>query len=136
MSMPLKVVDNKAKIKMTNKIEAPILMTTNRMEMCNNNKTQMLKVMTRMKIKKEVEMISRNRNLLVKNVSTSFAVPRKSIKNSDPKFNMQNIDSCVDRAMKIIVTMIFVNSANRFTPVLEIPKMMTNGLVAINAIVG
>lgn len=46
---------------------------------------------------------------------------------------MQNIDFFVDNAMKIIAIMIFVNFANKSIQILEILKMMINGLVAMNA---
>jgi len=119
--------------KAMNKMAKRIKNHINLMKMTYNNKIQTLKVTIRIKIKTEVEMISRNNNLPVKNVLTSFVAPKKYTKNSDLKFNMQNIDFCVSHAMKIIVTKISVNSVNKFIPAVEIHKMMINGLDAINA---
>lgn len=49
---------------------------------------------------------------------------------------MLNIGSYVNHVMKIIVTMIFANFANKFTPIIPIIKRMIYGLAVINVIVG
>ncbi len=49
---------------------------------------------------------------------------------------MPNTGFYAAHVMKTIVIMIFVNSVNKFTPVLEMPMTMTNGLDATTAIDG
>lgn len=95
---------------------------------------------------KEVVMTKRNKeaankkeedkNPQVKDVSINYVNPKKFTRNSDPKFNMQNTVSCADLAMKVMLTMIFVSSVNKFTQVQETQRMTINGLGVMNAIDG
>ena len=77
-----------------------------------------------------------NNNHLVKNVLIDYVIQKKYIKNFVQKYNMQNIDFYVNNVIKIIVIIIFVNYVNKFIRILEMHKMMINGSVVINVIVG
>ena len=77
-----------------------------------------------------------SKNPRVKGVSINYVNPKRFIRNSDPKFNMQNTVSCVDLVMKVMLTMIFVSSVNKFTQVQETQRMTINGSGVMNAIDG
>jgi hypothetical protein len=77
-----------------------------------------------------------NNNHLVKNVLIDYVIQKKYIKNFVQKYNMLNIDFYVNNVIKIIVIIIFVNYVNKFIRILEMHKMMINGLDVINVIVG
>lgn len=107
-------------------------MIINLMEMRNYNKIQISKVMIKMRIKTEADKILKKKNPRVRNASINFVITKRFIKNSDPKFNMQNTGSYADNVMRTTAIMIFVNSANKYIPILGTPKMTTSGSDVMN----
>lgn len=83
-----------------------------------------------------VDKTQRRRNPQARNVSTSYAPPKKFTKNYALKSNMPSIVSCADHATKTIATMISVNFVNKSTPAQAMLKTTTSGSVVTSVTAG
>ena len=97
---------------------------------------RMWRAMIRMRMRNVVARTWKRSSLRVRSVSTSYATPKRFIRNCVLKCNMPNIGSCVGLVTRIIATMTFANSVNRFTLALAMLMMMISGSGVMNAIGG
>ena len=87
------------------------------------------------KLGKKTKRVS-NLLLVVKNALISFVIPKKFTKKYVQKLKLNDIDSSVRVATKIMQQTHSVNFVNKFMKMNRIKKMIQNGLDVINVIDG